>query len=106
MALPDSPLVLPLKGEIDLHVSPGIALSLAGLAATRRTAIVLDLTDVTYVDSSGLAVLIQCMQDVREYGGMFALVGLQENVRPIFEIARLDQVFQIFSTVDDALAVK
>lgn len=104
MALSDSPLVLPLKGEIDLHVSPGIALSLAGLAATRRATIVLDLTDVTYVDSSGLAVLIQGMQDVREYGGMFALAGLGENVRPIFEIAGLDQIFQIFPNVDAALA--
>ena len=104
MALSDSPLVLPLKGEIDLHVSPGIALSLAGLAATRRASIVLDLTDVTYVDSSGLAVLIQGMQDVREYGGMFALAGLPENVRPIFEIAGLDQIFQIFPDVNAALA--
>lgn len=106
MARPTSPLVLPLKGEIDLYVSPGIALSLAGIAATRPAHIIVDLTDVSYVDSSGLAVLIQSMQDVREYGGMFALAGLQQNVRPIFEIARLDQVFQIFSTVDEAILAK
>jgi anti-sigma B factor antagonist len=106
MASPDSPHVLPLKGEIDLHVSPRIARSLAGVAAKRPAHIVIDLTEVTFVDSSGLAVLIHGMQDVQEYGGKFAIVGLQENIRPIFEIACLDQVFQIFPTIDDALAVK
>jgi anti-sigma B factor antagonist len=104
MARPDFPFVLPLKGEIDLHVSPGIAVSIAGVTATRPTHIVVDLTEVTYLDSSGLAVLIQGMQNVQEYGGMFALVGVQEDVRPIFEMARLDQVFQIFPDVDSALA--
>jgi anti-anti-sigma regulatory factor len=44
------------------------------------------------------------MQNVEAYGGKFILAGLQENVRPIFEIARLDQVFIIFPHVDAALA--
>jgi anti-sigma B factor antagonist len=106
MALSGSVNVLPLKGEIDLHVSPRIARSLAGVTAKRPAHIVVDLTDVTFVDSSGLAVLIHGMQDVQEYGGKFAIVGLQENVRPIFEISRLDQFFQIFPNIDDALAGK
>jgi anti-anti-sigma regulatory factor len=49
-------------------------------------------------------VLIEGMQSVSGYGGNFALAGLQEGVRPIFEIARLDQVFRIFPDVDAALA--
>jgi anti-anti-sigma regulatory factor len=44
------------------------------------------------------------MQNAEEYGGKFALAGLQETIRTIFEIARLDQVFQIFPDVDAALA--
>jgi anti-sigma B factor antagonist len=66
--------------------------------------LVVDLSRVSYVDSSGLAVLIEGMQNVEEYGGQFALAGLQETVRSIFEIARLDQVFHIFPTADAALA--
>jgi anti-sigma B factor antagonist len=88
--------VLPLEGEIDLHVSPGIASSLRNLIKDKPKQVVIDLSKVTYIDSSGLAVLIEGMQNVEGYGGKFALVGLQEKVRPIFEIARLDQVFQIF----------
>ena len=60
--------------------------------------------NVSYIDSSGLAVLIEAMQKVEKYGGKFALAGLQENVKPIFEIARLDQVFHIYPDVDSALS--
>ena len=45
------------------------------------------------------------MQKVEAYGGKFLLAGLQETVRSIFEISRLDQVFQIFPDADTALAV-
>src|SRR5947209_3272869 len=90
----DNPNVLPLEGEIDLHVSPSVAESLRLMTAKKPKQLIIDLSRTTYVDSSGLAVLIEGMQNVEEYGGKFALVGLQEIVRGIFEIARLDQVFQ------------
>ncbi len=97
------PSVLPLEGEIDLHVSPQIGASLATLIAQKPSQMVVDLSKVTYIDSSGLAVLIEAMQNVDHYGGKFALSGLQESVRPIFEIARLDQVFRIFPDTASAL---
>ena len=98
------PNVLPLEGEIDLHVSPRVAISLAQMTQKKLDPLVVDLSRVTYIDSSGLAVLIEAMQHIQEYGGKFALAALQENVRSIFEIARLDQVFRIFPDVDAALA--
>jgi anti-sigma B factor antagonist len=104
MTLPDAPNVLPLEGEIDLHVSPRISAALAAMIGQKPARLVVDLSAVTYIDSSGLAVLIEGMQNVEAYGGKFVLAGLQDNVRPIFEIARLDQVFLIFPHVDAALA--
>ena len=97
------PSVLSLEGEIDLHVSPQIGASLQSMAAKKPPQLVVDLSKVTYIDSSGLAVLIEAMQDVNAYGGKFALSGLQESVRPIFEIARLDQVFRICPATASAL---
>ena len=97
------PSILPLEGEIDLHVSPQIGASLATLIAKKPSQVVVDLSKVSYIDSSGLAVLIEAMQNVGSYGGKFALSGLQENVRPIFEIARLDQIFRIFPDTASAL---
>ena len=98
------PNVLPLEGEIDLHVSPAISASLKTITDAKPKQVIVDLAKVSYIDSSGLAVLIEAMQNVVGYGGRFALSGLQESVRPIFEIARLDQVFQIFPDVEAALA--
>lgn len=98
--------VLQLEGEIDLHVSPEVAESLRAIVAKKPKIVVVDLGKVTYLDSSGLAVLIEAMQNLREYDGKFALADVQESVKHIFEIARLDQVFQIFPTVDEALAAK
>ena len=104
MTLPDAPNVLPLEGEIDLHVSPRVTAALGAMIERKPERLVVDLSAVSYIDSSGLAVLIEGMQKVEEYGGKFVLAGLQEKVRPIFEMARLDQVFIIFPHVDAALA--
>lgn len=101
----DRPNVLPLKGEIDLHVSPVVTASLTAMIEQKPERMVIDLSDVTYIDSAGLAALIQAMQKVEAYGGKFLLAGLQETVRSIFEISRLDQVFRIFPDTDTALAV-
>jgi len=95
--------VLPLKGEIDLHISPSVTASLNTMIEKKPRRLVVDLSDVTYIDSAGLAALIEAMQKVEGYGGKFLLAGLQETVRSIFEISRLDQVFQIFPNVGAAL---
>ena len=96
--------VLPLKGEIDLHVSPTVTASLNQMIEKRPERLVVDLSEVSYIDSAGLAALIEAMQKVEGYGGKFMLSGLQETVRSIFEISRLDQVFHIFPDAAAALA--
>ena len=102
----DRPNLLPLEGEIDLHISPEVAGSLRAMVEKRPQLLVVDLSKVTFFDSSGLAVLIEGMQNVQKYGGRFVLVNVQESVHHILEIARLDQVFQIFPDVEAALASK
>ena len=98
------PNVLPLKGEIDLHVSPAVTQSLNAMTEKKPERIVIDLSRATYIDSAGLAALILAMQNVEAYGGRFFLTGLHETMRSIFESSRLDQIFQIFPDVDAALA--
>ena len=98
------PNVLPLKGEIDLHVSPALTESLNAMTEEKPERIVIDLSRATYIDSAGIAVLILAMQEVEAYGGKFLLAGLQETLRLIFETSRLERVFQIFPDVDAALA--
>ena len=99
-------IVIEVGGEVDMLTSPQLRATVleqfepgAGIEL-----VVLGMDGVTFLGTSGLAVLIEGMQNVAAYGGKFALAALQESVRPIFEIARLDQVFQIYPTVDAALA--
>jgi anti-sigma B factor antagonist len=98
--------VLALEGEIDLHRSPEIKEMLQPLIQQKVPRILLDLTGVSYIDSSGLAVFIEALQLVLGYGGKLGLFGLQESVRNIFAIARLDQVFEIFPTEAEAQAAR
>src|SRR5439155_588626 len=104
MPLKEQPNILPLEGEIDLHVSPEVAASLRTMIAKRPKHVVVDLSGVTFIDSSGLAVLINAMQDVKAYGGKLTLAGINNNVRSIFEIARLDQFFLIDPRDNELLA--
>ena len=96
--------VLTLEGEIDLHTSPRIAIELRTLCKDKPAKLVIDLSKVPYIDSSGLAVLINGMQKVEAYRGKLYLVGMQEAVRLIFETSRLDQAFRIRRDVAAALA--
>jgi len=96
--------ILPLEGEIDLYVSPRIATELRALIRDKPEKLVIDFSKVSYIDSSGLAVLIDGMQKVEAYRGKLYLVGMQKTVRIIFKTSRLDQVFRIRRNVADALA--
>src|SRR5436309_15946314 len=87
------PNVLPLKGEIDLYVSPAVAESLNAMTEKKPERIVIDLSRATYIDSSGLAALILAMQKVEAYGGKFFLTSLHESIRSISETSRLSQIF-------------
>jgi anti-sigma B factor antagonist len=90
------PNVIALEGEIDLHESPNVREALRELIEQKMPRVFVDMGEVSYIDSSGIAVLIDAMQRIQAYGGRLALFGIRENVRAVFEIARLDQVFRIF----------
>ncbi len=72
------------------------------LIASRSPVVHVDMSRVSYIDSSGLAAFIDAMQRIQAYGGEFALVAMRDSVHKIFEISRLDQVFKIYPGVDGA----
>ena len=100
------PNVLPLEGDIDLHVSPVVTEALNAMIKKKPERIVIDLSRATYIDSAGVAALMLAMQDIEAYGGKFFLSGVQETIRLILETSRLDRIFWIFPDVDAALAAK
>lgn len=98
-------MVVSLSGEVDIVRSPDLQASLQE-AINRipgKGAVVVDLSGVTYMDSSGVATLVRGLQLSRKKGVGLVLCSLQDRVRSIFEIARLDTVFPMASTLDEAL---
>lgn len=98
-------IVVSLSGEVDIVRSPDLQASLQE-AINRipgKGAVVVDLSGVTYMDSSGVATLVRGLQLSRKKGVGLVLCSLQDRVRSIFEIARLDTVFPMASTLDEAL---
>jgi len=99
-----TPKVLTLQGKIDFHLSLEVAESLGAIIANTPKRVIVDLSQVTYLDSSGLAVLIEAMQNTEKYGGEFLLAATHDDVRLFFEIACLDRIFKLSPDVDCALA--
>jgi anti-sigma B factor antagonist len=91
------------RGDVDLMGSPTLKAELRRVQGLKPGRIVVDLSGVSYMDSSGLATLVECMQGARKQGFSLVLCGMQARVRAIFEIAKLTLVFAIVPTLDDAL---
>jgi anti-sigma B factor antagonist len=96
--------ILQLNGEIDLHASPTLRAELQSLVEAKTPAIVADFSGVQYIDSSGLATLVEYVRDSKPYGGKIALFGLQPKVKMVFELVRLNELFTIADSRESALA--
>ena len=62
----------------------------------RRNPLVVDLAGVRYMDSSGVATLVECLRGVKTYGGALRLCGLNETLRGVFQMSRLETVFDFY----------
>jgi len=98
----DDGLCVELSGDIDLSRSPELRTGLIQLVDEKHDRIIIDMAGVPYMDSSGVATLVEALQRQRKSGGKMILCGLQTKVKSIFEIARLDMVFTIVDDVDAA----
>jgi anti-sigma B factor antagonist len=100
----DDGLLVELSGEVDLSRSPELRQQLLEMTRQQHRRLVIDLSDVPYMDSSGVATLVEALQAQRKHGGKMVLYGLQPKVQSIFEIARLDMVFTIVEDREAALS--
>jgi anti-anti-sigma factor len=94
--------VLPIRGRFDARQVPHVQQEFDGLLAAGAAFIILDLAEVTDVDSSALAVLVRGMKRCRERNGELLLCRLPSPVSTIFELTKLDKAFRIFN--DEASA--
>src|SRR3989338_9079184 len=95
--------VVDIEGEVDYNSSPELRNQLLVIIAKKPPTLLFNLRKTSYIDSSGLAIFIELFQKVKQYQGKFVLFNLSENVRSVFEIAKLDSIFHLAKTEEEAL---
>jgi len=86
---------LTVKGDVTIQSSPDLRNELKPLFASDAKYIRVELASVGFMDSSGIATLVEGLQWSKASEGRFVLSGLSETVRDVFELAKLDTVFEI-----------
>ncbi len=91
-----------LNGRLDARTSPHVRAELQKLLEKGRLKIIVDLEQVPFIDSSGLAALVSGLRVAREKGGNIALSGAQSQAQIVFRLTMLDRVFTIQPTFEEA----
>lgn len=95
--------LIEIEGEVNAEHASQLKKALAQAREESSKNFVLDLSRVSFIDSTGLGILISLMRQLKDDKGKLRLAGLQDEVRSIFEITRLFRVFEISNTVEAAL---
>jgi anti-sigma B factor antagonist len=96
--------IFALEGEMDFHYAPVLRSLFQAKIKAQIPALVLELSKVDYIDSSGLAVIIEYYRDAAKHGGILCLASLQANLKTAFQIVGLDKSIPAFETLSEAIA--
>jgi anti-sigma B factor antagonist len=83
------------RGMLDVNTAPGLAEIVDELIAERRKRVVVDLSTLDIIDSSGVAVLVKLYKGVRAGGGQVQITGARDQPLAIFKLLRMDKVFAL-----------
>ena len=92
--------VFQVTGEINISTSPEFRKL---FEKEQKKKIVIDFEKVTYIDSSGLATLVEVLKKTKIQGGSLGLATMSDKVKSLFEITKLDKLFSIFQNQTDAV---
>ena len=101
----DQVTIFDLTGDIDFANSPEVRQSLLReIRDSRIPRVVMNLSEVRYIDSSGVASLVEGLKASRDLGSRFILFGLSTSAREVLQLSRLLKVFEVYDTEEQALA--
>jgi len=95
--------VLSLAGRLDAITAPEIRPAIEELVEHRRGKVLIELSTLTMIDSSGVGAIVSLFKRLRAHSGDVKLSGLRGQPKEIFHLLRLDQVFDVYPTLDEAL---
>ncbi len=96
--------IIELGGEIDLSCSPEVRKQILACLQSQHN-LLIDMSGVTYIDSSGVASLVEGYQTAKKQGLKFGLIGVSDSAINVLRLARLDKVFPIHASVAERLQV-
>lgn len=96
----DAAIELTVSGEIDAYTAPKLRETLFPLSEENGVKMIVDLTGVSYMDSTGLGVFVGVFKNVRANDGEFKIVGLSERLQRLFEITGLADIININSQIE------
>jgi anti-sigma B factor antagonist len=101
----DKTVIFDVSGDIDLANSPTVRKALLREVREKRTPrVVINLSKVRYIDSSGVASLVEGLRASRDVGSRFILFGLSTSAREVLQLSRLLKIFEIYDNEEQALA--
>ncbi|MEI6363632.1 MAG: STAS domain-containing protein [Actinomycetes bacterium] len=96
--------IVAVTGELDSHSAPALQAELDPITAVHGASLVIDLTEVDFIDSSALGVLVATLKHVREVNGRLDVVVSKPRVLKVFKLTGLDAVIPLHATLDEAVA--
>ncbi len=99
----DSVVVLDINGEIDLYNAPEIKSKITELMETGKKDIIINLKKVSYIDSSGIGVLISSLSNLKKAGGSLKIINVYDSVKKVFELTKLTSFFDIYGSEEEAI---
>ena len=97
-------LVLSLKGNLDAITVPELKPEIDNIVSERKTAVVVDPSGLTLIDSSGVGAIVSLFKRVRALSGDVKVAGVTAQPKEIFRLLRLDRAFDIHPTIEEAVA--
>jgi anti-sigma B factor antagonist len=95
--------IFKLYGDIDISTSPDVKKSFDKALSRDNNKVIINLENVGYVDSSGLATLVEIYKSLRVHTGKLKLTNLSDKVKGLFEITKLDKLFDIVPSEEEAI---
>lgn len=96
--------VIKLEGKLDVNLSVSIESELDALIDSGDIDLILEISKVEYLSSSGIRVFINMMRKIKDKNGRLVLASVPDVIKKILKTVDLEDLFEVFDSVDDALA--
>ncbi|MCF7873022.1 MAG: STAS domain-containing protein [Candidatus Omnitrophica bacterium] len=99
----DDTIIVSVSGEINIDTSPDLRKAFDQYTQQGIKKVIIDCVNLTYIDSSGLATLIELMQRLKKIEGELKICNLENKVKSVFEVTKLDKLFDICASQEQAV---